>query len=292
MKVSSGVSVSSVLIWKVQYQAGSANLIPVEMPVAVHSLDQASHYLPPGAYTTLRTYPQRKVLHLEGHFRRLEDTAAMVDVPVTLDRSVVRQSLRQALAHFPEGVEARVRLTLDLDKPFPDLFILAEKLTLLPPVAYQQGVKAILCDLQRQLPRAKLTRFIERSNPLRQSLPPDVNEALMVGPQGDILEGLSSNFFGVRNEVIYTADDGVLAGTTRQMVLDGIDQLNLELQCHPVRVSDLVYLTEAFITSASRAILPVRQVAEYQIGPLCPGPVTRRLMTWFETRLGQVLEEI
>jgi len=55
--------------------------------------------------------------------------------------------------------------------------------------------------------------------------PADVNEIVMVGPQGTLLEGLSSNFFAVLPDpetghaTVYTAGDGVLPGTVREVVI-------------------------------------------------------------------------
>jgi hypothetical protein len=47
----------------------------------------------------------------------------------------------------------------------------------------------------------------------------DVNEVLLVDDRGAVEEGMSSNFFAVANGVVYTADEGVLKGTVRELVL-------------------------------------------------------------------------
>jgi hypothetical protein len=39
-------------------------------------------------------------------------------------------------------------------------------------------------------------------------------------PDGDLLEGLSSNFFALHRGVVVTADEGVLSGTIREIVLE------------------------------------------------------------------------
>lgn len=257
------------------------------------SLDEASRALPGGVYTTLRTYKGGKAaLDLEAHFHRLEESAEISGKPLLIDREQVRRAIRQALATFPLEGEARVRLTLDLEQRPGDLYLSLETLSQPLPSAYQQGVKAVTVRMERATPRAKQTAFIDRSSPVRRSLPPDVNEALMVDEAGYLREGLSSNFFGVQKETIYTAQEGVLMGTTRAIVLRGIAELGLRIIFEPVRIDKLPELDEAFITSASRSILPLRQIDEVTIGTGTPGTLTRRLMQWWEGYLEKALEII
>lgn len=53
----------------------------------------------------------------------------------------------------------------------------------------------------------------------------DVNEVLLIDDLGAVEEGMSSNFFVVMGGAVYTADEGVLKGTVRELVLQvWIDQ--------------------------------------------------------------------
>lgn len=52
------------------------------------------------------------------------------------------------------------------------------------------------------------------------SQPADVNELLLADSDGTILEGLSSNFYVVMGGTLYTAGEGVLPGTVRDLVLE------------------------------------------------------------------------
>ena len=270
--------------------------------------------LPGGAYTTLRTFHGRQVLQLEAHFSRLEQTAEMVGKPLTLDRLTVRRAMQMALllaqrwslqnqssqlrllktliqwTGHPKP-DFRLRLTLDLTDQPGDLYLSLQTLTTPPASAYQQGVPVITCQMQRWLPKAKLTRFIERSGAVRQSLPPGVNEALMFDDSGHLLEGLSSNFFAIIEGEIWTAEAGVLSGITRSLVLEGACQLGLALHLQPACLSDIPRLQEAFITSSSRAVLPISRIDDHPL-PSAPGPITGRLMEVYEGLVEEMLEEI
>jgi branched-chain amino acid aminotransferase len=279
-------------VWKLVRQSGSQELEPVALPADVHTLDGASACLPGGAYTTLRTFAGHKALRFSDHLQRLEQTASLAGQPQVLDEQALRRALRSLLSDIPPGEEVRIRLTLDLERSPGDLYLAIEPLVTPPPEAYQRGVRAITCDLQRQLPKAKLTRFIGRSAPLRQSLPPDVNEAIMVDASGRFLEGLSSNFFAVLEGELWTAEQDVLSGITRALVLECARQAGIPLRLEPPRRQDLPNFTEAFITSASRGVLPLRQIDQTVIGTVCPGPLTRSLIHAYQARIEKLSEPI
>ena len=74
------------------------------------SLFEASSTLPAGAYTSLRTYRGNRLLRLEQHLRRLEESMALQGQPAKLDAEGVRSAIRTALAATGHP-ESRLRLT-------------------------------------------------------------------------------------------------------------------------------------------------------------------------------------
>ena len=279
-------------VWKLLVQSGLVNLEPFELPAGVQTLDGASSCLPGGAYTTFRTYAGYKALRLSDHIHRLEETASLAGQPHRMDEHTLRTGLRALLTGKPKDLDVRFRITLDLERTPGDIYLAVEPLVVPPSEAYRSGVRVITCDLQRQLPKAKLTRFIQRSAPLRSALPPDVNEAIMLDSNGCFQEGLSSNFFAVIAGTVWTAEQDVLEGITRSLVLEAVQKAELPLRLEPPRLVDLSSFDEAFITSSSRGVLPVRQIGETQVGATCPGPVTRLLMQAYEAAIGDLTEPI
>jgi len=87
-----------------------------------------------------------------------------------------------------------------------------------------------------------------------------VNEVIL-SEQDQIYEGLSSNFFCVKEGVVWTAPEGsVLKGTVRGVVQELCQTEGIPLRQEFPLVSEARLWEGAFITSTSRLVLPVATV--------------------------------
>ena len=255
--------------------------------ITAPTLDAASLLLPEGAYTTLRTYERHRLIGLSAHLQRLVDSFALAHQDCPLDLPRIRAALRTILdAEALPAARLRITTPFDSDR----VFVCIEPFEAYPPECYTRGVRCVTTRLLREMPRAKLTAFITLSRAAKAEEGREVQELLLVDTEGRILEGLSSNFFAVLNETLCTAGGGVLEGVTRGLVLaeaQGVVPVNLS----PVRLADLPDLTEAFITSSSRDVMPVAQIDHVTIGSSCPGPITQQLMERYWASLAQAAEK-
>jgi branched-chain amino acid aminotransferase len=273
----------------------AAGLDPLLFQPAPTSLDAVSMLLPQGVYTTFRTYAGcRRVIGLPDHLGRLEESArgaaraytGVSPQEVALDQPRIRQALRQALQQrtgAAAGCEARVRLSLDLSRHPNTLYLSVEELRPQPAAVYTRGVRLASSGLRRRNPRLKETHFLKENQSLRRSLPLGIFELLLFDDQDRVLEGMTSNFFGVRRGEVLTAGEGVLPGVTRRIVLELIRQAGIPLQLTALPRGALAELDEAFITSSSRGVVPVVQVDRQVIGNGAPGPLTHRLGQDYES---------
>ncbi len=245
------------------------------------SLDAVTRQLPPGFYSTFRTCAGgQRVLGLRQHLERLYRPAA----DHGLQPCLAPLELRRSLADLLSGTagETRLRLVLAGDG---QLYAALEPLVLLPPQVYREGVRLVTFGLHRDQPRLKSTSFIESSQPQRRQLEAaGAFEALMLR-RGYILEGLTSNFFYVRDGCLGTARRGVLLGVTRRTVLRLARSQGLAVLYHPLKPAQIPLLSEAFITSSSRALVPVVQIDSARVGEGIPGPLTHRLSAAYEQYL-------
>jgi branched-chain amino acid aminotransferase len=254
---------------------------PVAQRGEFATMAEAAEVTPAGAYTTLRTWGERTRVHGFGHhLRRLEESSARLGRPGTLSPARVASGLRSALGRLAGAGEARVRLTF---AP-PALYAALEPFVPPSEEARRDGVACAIVSERRLDALCKDSRFAAVARAAAEALPRGVHEGLMVSGEGALLEGLSSNFFAVRDGVLRTEAGRVLPGLTRAAVLE-LARETLPVVLEPVTLDELPELTESFISSTSRGILPVVRIDGRPVGDGRPGPVTRALMPALERHI-------
>ena len=255
------------------------------------SLDAITHQLPDGYYSTFRTYGSgTRVLGLKSHLRRLYDHVGIPDVDAAELR---RQLITLIKPSRPD--EARVRVVMTKQG---QVYVALEPLKPLSAGVYKIGVRAETTEIHRNNPRLKSTAFIGASESERKHIAQEgIFEALLVKNRR-ILEGMTSNFFYVlrseRNEerplrrmqtgreILFTAERDILLGVTRKTVIHLARGRGLEVRYQSLKLNQLSDVTEAFITSSSRGVVPVIQINEIPIGQGRPGQITRMLMNAYD----------
>lgn len=259
------------------------------MPSDASDFTDLYHGLALGVYSVIRTYDHNKFLRLDHHLARTVNSMRLLGWDYQLDEVRLRQAIHALCTAFP-APEMRVRIDI-LAEPAHSLGTASRELlalmpfTPLPSSYYTQGVAVDFATaLHRANPLIKTADFAEARK--RGGYSAASYESLLV-EEGKILEGTSSNFYGVRDGVLYTAGQGVLEGITRSVVLDLARQLALPVQLEAIAVTAVEQLAEAAISSSSRGLLPVVQVGETRIGTGQPGPYTQRLMAAYEAFVAQ-----
>jgi branched-chain amino acid aminotransferase len=281
----------SVAAWKVAFLGKDFSLEAVQFKPSPETINAASQHLPEGVYTTFRTYTNKKAFLLASHFERLEKSAYLLGRSIDLQQTTLRQALRQAIEEY-SSEDVRVRLTVDLELHPGDVYIVLEPLKLPTLSDYQNGVKVVTCRQKREKPEAKQTSFISVSESLRLKFPPNAFEGLLVDHDDCIREGFTSNFYAVKDGDIKTPGEGILSGLSRRILLEAAELEKIGLSFGCIHLSDLGTIDEAFLTSSTRAILPINQVDHVIIGGGKPGPITRKLSEIYSKLLLEKLEPI
>ena len=123
-----------------------------------------------------------------------------------------------------------------------------------------------------------------------RQLPSGIEEGLLL-EDGEILEGLSSNFFALFDGSLRTEEERVLLGVTRSLVLEVAETL-VPVERRALRASELARASEAFLTSVSREVLPVVRVDGAPIGDGRVGPTTRRIIESFAALASRTAERL
>lgn len=255
--------------------------------------DSITTALPDGLYTTFRTYAGcTRVLGLDSHLQRLYLPAKANGIsPAVRRRDDFRHILFDLLKRLESADEARVRLILDTSVEPGTIYILLAPMQPLPDDIYENGVRLELSKASREKPALKRTEFISTSSVERKRVGGDVFEVLLTS-RGRILEGITSNFFYMRDGILCTAGRGVLIGVTRQTVITLAREAGIDVCYKALAVKELGFADEAFMTSSSRGIVPVVQIGGEQVANGQVGETTRRLMTLYKDKVLSLAEEI
>ena len=243
-------------------------------PYRVSSLSEAVTYEPVGVYTVARTFHRDHALLLDAHLDRLEQSAHLVDIRLNLDRVSLRRALCDML-HRAGYPDAKFRITVPQERP-ECIYLGIEPYTPVAERVMRDGAHVITVSLVRHNPTVKTTEWMTIRKPTMDSLPPGDLEAILAASDGRLLEGLSSNFYGVLNGVLHTAGEGVLAGITRRAILQLAPEF-LPTSLTALRQSDIAQLSEAMLTSASRGVVPITMIDGHPVGDGAVGSIVTQL---------------
>ncbi len=247
-------------------------------------------------YEVLRTYGGQ-AFEPGRHFRRLHASAARLgfDVPFPAEELLGRTD---ALLERAANDESYIRIIVsrglgDCSYRFdrvqgPTLVMICKPFVPPPAWHYEQGIKAAAVAIRRNHPRA-LDPAIKSSNLLnnvlavREAQSRAAEEPVLLNHEGFLAEGASTNVFLVRDGAVLTAPlaAGILAGITREVVLELLAGLGVPFREELLHLDDLVSADEVFLTSTTREVVPVRQLDDALIGDGAPGAITRRLVQAF-----------
>jgi branched-chain amino acid aminotransferase len=248
------------------------------------------------AYETIRTYRGRP-FEWGRHVRRLRASAGRLGFEIPLTDGQLLERL-DAVLRRAANPESYIRLIVsrgvgDISYHFervkgPTVVMVVKPHVEFPAAHYAEGVDVALVDVRRNHPRA-LDPAIKSSNLLnnvlavREAQSRGAEEAVLLNQEGRLAEGASTNVFVVRGGRLRTPplDTGILAGITREVVLELAASLSIDAGEESLGAEDLRAADEAFLTSSTREIVPIRRVDGRPVGEGRPGPVTRRLLDAF-----------
>lgn len=146
-----------------------------------------------------------------------------------------------------------------------------------------EGIKVIVtADLRWHRCDIKSTCLLPNILVLQQARELGAQEAILQR-DGALTEGASCNFFIVEQGVLYTPPIGteILSGTTRALILELADQYGIPRQETEIDYQRLIGADEVWISSSTRAIVPVIQVDDYVVGNGLKGPLWQRMFEIF-----------
>lgn len=303
----------------------SNRILPLE---SASSLDELTGRLSDGVYTTFTTLSGgARALGLSLHLKRLYDPAAARRLHPSVDERTLRKHIAE-LAKTNLPGESRIRLILTWDTG--DVYAGVQPFTPLPEAVFTEGVHVLTADVARHDPRVKGTDFIFQSAEQRRLIRDDVFEILLTH-NGEIFEGMTSNFYAVRHaaarahperSVVGTKDrpkqsyaqaerllrrknksavrnDTASLITAQRGILLGVTR-HVALRLARGEGLEIEYrpprldedFDEAFLTSSSRGVAPIVMIDGQPVGQGKPGAWTKRLSLAYQAYVREGGEEI
>jgi branched-chain amino acid aminotransferase len=253
-------------------------------------------------FEVMRTYggvPFRERDHLMRLFRSCE----RVFIPVAWSLESVSHDIRRTITDsglsecYVRVMVSRGEGPLGIDfaeARTPSLLIFAMPLRAPLAEVYERGIAVGLMHAGRATDGtsavgAKTSNYLGSALAVHEVKQRGCQEAILVGPLGDVIEGATSNVFVIRGGKLFTppVEAGILAGITRQTVLELAVVRGLECHETSMHPADLYRADEVFITSSVREIMPVVGVDDVQVADGKPGRLTRELLAAYRTFAAQ-----
>jgi branched-chain amino acid aminotransferase len=193
-----------------------------------------------------------------------------------VDEPTLRTSIAE-LAKINLPKESRMRLILA--KNNGSIHVVIQPFEPHSKQVYINGVKVVTAELARQAPRVKDTGFISSSIAQRKQVGRDVFEVLLT-TDGKILEGMTSNFYAIKEKMLVTAQRGILLGVTRRVILRLARGQGMSIEYRAPSVNEK--FDEAFLTSSSRGVVPIISIDNESVGQGRAGRFTKQLSAAYD----------
>ncbi len=168
----------------------------------------------------------------------------------------------------------------------PTVFVSASRLAVPDELRARGAAVVTTADLRWERCDLKTINLLPNVLAKQHAVAAAAFEAILVR-DGIVTEGASSNVLAVIGGVVTThpATHRILAGITREVVLELAAELGLRVTLEPIPLNALSRASEMMVTATTADVMPVVKVDGRAVGDGQPGPVARRLHAALRTRM-------
>lgn len=264
----------------------NGKILPItEANIPLTSIEYAYGF---GVYETIRV-KNNKILFLSDHIRRLEVSAKIIK----LEHSFLKENIEKYVIDFVGELNAgtfNIKILLvgapEKEKP---LYIMASNPLFVDKKLYHDGVKTITAKYERSYPQAKTLNMLGSYLAYKEAKEKDCYDALLLNKKGNITEGTRTNFFTIKENVIYSPfEKDILPGVTRKHVLNIAKQNGWTVKEKDIPLESLALYDGAFLTSTSIKILPIKKIDGFEYKEIPNG--LKKLLLIFDTYINTLVE--
>ena len=223
---------------------------------------------------------------LTRHLRRLRDSAAGLGLQI--DEALIRRGVEAVLVERPAWARLRITVTGG-PSPYgsergsgPPTVMVATGSMHRWPETTDVAVVPWVRNERSATVGLKTTSYADNVVALKWAKDRGADEAIFANTRGELCEGTGSNVFVEHDGKLVTPPltSGCLGGITRELLLEWMPGDVVE---GDLPVGALAASSEAFITSTTRSVLPIRAVDGVPL-PQSPGPLSVRAAAVFAGR--------
>lgn len=250
-------------------------IVPAER-ATVSVLDRGFLY-GDGLFEVLRTW-RRVAVDLDLHLDRM--IAAAVPLHLAVDRPAIARMVADVIAASEGEIRLRIVVTRGAGGVAVRLADIRDGRTIVigePLGPSPTAISAAIVDwpLARRRTEHKTLAYLDHLIAKELAAEVGADEALRLGPDGDVVEGATSNLFVVRDGAVATPPlAGVLPGITRGHVLRTCAELGIVATERVLALAEVRAAEEIFVTSAVRGVVAVSRLDDVHLEV---GPVTAAL---------------
>jgi branched-chain amino acid aminotransferase len=273
----------------------------------VHVTAHALHY-GTGVFEGMRCYDTPvgpAIFRLDAHMKRLAASASYYELalPYTFEE-LCAASLEVIRANRYESAYLRPLAFFDSNSfsVWPKDCPVSVTIVAVPGRQYIQGGPEsgvrVTVSTVRRIDASTLPPFVKAcghyTNSVRavqEAIRRGYDEAILLNNKNEVSEGSGANLFMVKNGTLITndLDASILAGITRDSVIQIARDLNIPFALRPMLLTDVEMADELFFAGTAVEITPIKEVDGRKLGDGKPGPITRRLQeTFFEAVHGRL----
>lgn len=240
------------------------------------------------------------LIFIDDHLSRLWNAAKATGIKLSFSKQELIKIINSVLKEnkMTDGVHVRMMITRGIKKTpsqDPRLTISGPNLVIIPeykladPSSKNKGIKLFTSTIRRGAPdyldpKLNCHSKLHEVQALIQAIEAGADEALMLDVHGFVATCNATNFFMIKNKVVYTSTTQYcMNGITRQKIIDICKMNNIEIKETNFSLFDVYGADEAFVTGTFAGVTPVISIDGKSIGENSNNEFSATLENYYKT---------
>lgn len=213
-----------------------------------------------------------KIQNVKLHMKRLQRSASIIGMRLP-------RSIPWIMKHLQTTVSSSRDASLRLKFACTDRHVFLEHRLLFIGPREAHGTFVSIAPHTRHYPAAKHMPTHREWRIYKKGQKEGHGDVLLELPDGSIPEGSISNLFWVKKGIVHTANEEMLPGIMRSIVLKLVRSKNIPIRYTSPMREDLYAADEVFLTRSTVGVVPVLRIHQKSIGNGAKGKITALLQS-------------